>query len=63
MNKIRNYAYIAVFSVIIIGLGFLSYRKLTNFYINQEKFPYDKFIEIFLDVILYICLIYSLNLR
>ena len=37
MNKIRNYAYIAVFSVIIIGLGFLSYRKLTNFYINQEK--------------------------
>ena len=37
MNKIRNYAYIAVFSVIIIGLGFLSYRKLTKFYINQEK--------------------------
>ncbi len=37
MNKIRNYAYIAVFLVIIIGLGFLSYRKLTNFYINQEK--------------------------
>lgn len=37
MNKIRNYAYIAVFLVIIIGLGFLSYRKLTKFYINQEK--------------------------
>ncbi len=37
MNKIRNYVYIAVFSLIIIGLGFLSYRKLTNFYINQEK--------------------------
>lgn len=37
MNKIRNYAYIAVFSVIIIGLGFLSYRKLTKFYINQER--------------------------
>jgi len=37
MNNIRNYAYIAVFLVIIIGLGFLSYRKLTKFYINQEK--------------------------
>lgn len=37
MKKIRNYAYIAVFSLIVIGLGFLSYKKLTDFYISQEK--------------------------
>lgn len=37
MKKIKNYAYVVVFSLIVIGLGFLSYKKLTNFYINQEK--------------------------
>lgn len=37
MNKIRNYAFVAIFLVIIVGVGSLSFKKLVNFYINQEK--------------------------
>lgn len=36
MKKIKNYTYLIVFSAIIVGLWFLSYRKLVNFYVNQE---------------------------
>lgn len=37
MEKIKNYTYIIVFMIIVVGLGFLSYRKLVNFYVNQER--------------------------
>lgn len=37
MEKIKNYTYIIVFMIIVVGLGFLSYRKLVNFYANQER--------------------------
>lgn len=37
MEKIKNYAYVIVFVSIVMGLGFLSFRKLMNFYVNQER--------------------------
>ncbi|SEM26191.1 SGNH hydrolase-like domain-containing protein, acetyltransferase AlgX [Butyrivibrio sp. ob235] len=36
MNKTKNYAFIAVFLLIVLVFGGLSYSKLVNFYINQE---------------------------
>ncbi|MBP5601256.1 MAG: hypothetical protein J6X78_00870 [Treponema sp.] len=37
MKKIMNYSYMILFLLLVIGLGFLSYKKLMNFYINKEK--------------------------
>ena len=37
MKKIKNYAYVIVFVAIVMGLGLLSFRKLVNFYVNQER--------------------------
>lgn len=36
MKKIRNYAYIVVFLIIVVGLGFLSSKKLISFYVDKE---------------------------
>ncbi len=36
MEKIRNYAYAAVFLLLVMGLGLLSSKKLFKFYVDQE---------------------------
>lgn len=37
MRKVKNCTYIIVFMAIVVGFGFLSYRELVNFYVNQER--------------------------
>lgn len=37
MKKVKRYSYLIIFLLIVVGLGVASFRKLVNFYINQEK--------------------------
>lgn len=37
MEKIKNHAFVVVFLLIVVGVGFLSNGKLVNFYVNHEK--------------------------
>ena len=36
MKKIKIYSYVIVFLALVLGLGLSSYRKLVNFYVNEE---------------------------
>ena len=37
VRKIRNYAYVTVFILVVVVIGCLSCTKLINFYVNDEK--------------------------